>query len=254
VVLLLAQAAWADSSDDWTVIEQRLSTRQHILQGQKEQAEQRAREQALATYRLQRRRELGFLVAPESRVSDAQASDLALASLQRRHLENRTLAFELERVQADLRSVGRARGTPPGVAEQDDTSPKFLKPVRGAVVGVPGVRHESPTSTEIRRDGMEFLARLNEPVRAVGAGVVRLVEPLPQGGFSVVTQHPKGWVSIVTGLRDVFVQAGEPVALGQSLGLAGRNLDGAAVISLELWCHRKPVDPRGKLTALAKTF
>jgi murein hydrolase activator len=254
LVLLLAPVAWADISDDWTVIEQRLSTRQQVLQGQRAQAEHRAREQALAAYRLQRRREVGFWVSPESRGQDAQASDLAIAGLRRRHIESQALSFELERVQAELRRMERARTAQQEVTARESMNLKFLRPVRGAVVGRPGVRHETPTSTEIRHDGIEFLARLNEPVRAVGAGVVRIVEPLPQGGFSVVTQHPQGWISIVSGLRDVEIRVGDPVAQGQSIGLAGRNLDGAAVISLELWCHRKPVDPRGKLTALARSL
>jgi murein hydrolase activator len=248
LVSLLAPMAWADTSDDWQVLEQRLSTRQQVLQGQKDQAEQRLRSQALAAYRLQRRRELGFFTTPESRLQDAQASDLAIASLQRRHIEERTLASELERVQIDLRKIGKIR-TPQDSTAPEDISPKFARPVRGVVVGEPGLRHETPTSTEIRRDGMELLARLNEPVRAVGSGAVRIVEPLPQGGYAVVTQHPGGWISIVTGLRDVSVRPGEPVAQGQSIGLAGRNLDGAAVISLELWCHQKPVDPRGRISA-----
>lgn len=246
----LASLAWAEASDDWTAVEQRLSTRQRILQGQKEQAEERAREQAMAAYRLQRRRELGFFTNPESRVRDAQASDLAIASLQRRHVEHRTLSSEWQAVGAELGRLEQARAAQQNdVVADSEVSPKFLRPVRGVVVGTPGVRDEPPTSTEIRRDGVEFLARLNEPVRAVGAGVVRMVETMPQGGYSVVTQHPKGWISILSGLRDVSVRAGEPVAQGQSIGLAGRNLDGAAVIALELWRQRKPVDPRGKLTA-----
>jgi murein hydrolase activator len=187
-------------------------------------------------------------------VQDAQASDLAIAGLQRRHIESRALSFELERVQSELRKMERARSAQQEGIAAENVTPRFVRPVRGTVVGEPGIRHETPTSTEIRHDGIEFLARLNEPVRAVGAGVVRIVEPLPQGGYSVVTQHPQGWISIVSGLRDVEIHVGDPVAQGQSLGLAGRNLDGAAVISLELWCHRKPIDPRGKLAALPRSL
>jgi murein DD-endopeptidase MepM/ murein hydrolase activator NlpD len=253
-VMLLAPAVWADGAEDWTVIEQRLSTRQQILQGQTAQAQQRLREQAMAAYRLQRRRELGFFSTPESRVTDAQSSDMAITGLQRRHLESRSLSAELSRVQADLRSFEAARAAQQDLDRPVGASPKFLRPVRGVVVGEPGTRNETPTSTEIRRDGMEFLARLNEPVRAVGAGVVRMVEPLPQGGYSVITQHPMGWISILSGLRDVSVRVGDPVAQGQTVGLSGRNLDGAAVVSLELWLHRRPVDPRGRLTTVAKVL
>jgi murein DD-endopeptidase MepM/ murein hydrolase activator NlpD len=250
--LLMTPAAWADSSDDWAVIQERLSTRQQVLQTQHDQAERRTREQASVAYRLQRRRELGFFTSPETRMQDAQTSDVALTALRRLHNENRALSSELEHVQAELHRVERARIAQHDSTEANQAGLKFVRPVRGTVVGEPGIRREAPTGAEIRRDGIEFLARLNEPVRAVAAGVVRKVEPLPQGGYAVLTQHPMGWISITSGLRDLSVQAGEPVAQGQQIGFAGRNLDGAAVISLELWRNRQPVDPRGKLTAFAK--
>jgi septal ring factor EnvC (AmiA/AmiB activator) len=113
-------------------------------------------------------------------------------------------------------------------------------------VAVPGARRDGPTKIEIRHDSVEILARLNEPVHAVAAGVVKRVEPLAQGGFAVMTAHPDGLTSILTGLRDVAVQPGETVVAGQTLGLVGRNLDGAAVISVAIWRHRRPQDA-GKL-------
>jgi septal ring factor EnvC (AmiA/AmiB activator) len=82
--------------------------------------------------------------------------------------------------------------------------------------------------------------------------VIRRVETLPQGGYAVVTQHPSKWVSVLSGLRDVVVVSGEPVEPGQALGLAGRNLDGAAVVSLELRHNRESVDPREVLPGVPK--
>jgi septal ring factor EnvC (AmiA/AmiB activator) len=61
-----------------------------------------------------------------------------------------------------------------------------------------------------------------------------------------MTAHSGGLTSILTGLRDVAVKPGDAVLAGQTLGLTGRNLDGAAVISVELWRHRQPQDA-GKL-------
>jgi murein DD-endopeptidase MepM/ murein hydrolase activator NlpD len=113
-------------------------------------------------------------------------------------------------------------------------------------VAVPGARRDGPTKIEIRHDSVEFLARLNEPVHAVAAGVVKRVEPMAQGGFAVMTAHSGGLTSILAGLRDVAVKPGDEVLAGQTLGLVGRNLDGAAVISVAIWCHRRPQDA-GKL-------
>jgi murein DD-endopeptidase MepM/ murein hydrolase activator NlpD len=254
-LLLLAPAslAWTESFDEGARLSQRLATREEVLEGQKDRAEAKLREQALLAYRLTRRRELGFMSSPKSRLDDAEAADLAMASLSRGFAETRILASELEQVRAERGVLDRARSQrADAYVDTGESLRRFARPVRGAMVGVPGVRRDAPTGTEFRRDGIELLARLNEPVRAVAAGVIRRVETLPQGGYAVVTQHPSRWVSVLSGMRDVVVAPGEPVEPGQALGLAGRNLDGAAVISLALWRNRESVDPRIVLPGLAK--
>jgi murein DD-endopeptidase MepM/ murein hydrolase activator NlpD len=253
LLFLVPAPAQAEPFDEGARLAQRLATRQEVLEGQKNGAEARMREQALLAYRLTRRRELGFMSRPESRREDEEAADLALTSLGKGFSETRTLIDELAHVRAERVALDRARSQrvdPP--ADAGESLLRFARPVRGAMVGAPGLRRDGPTGTDLRRDGIELLARLNEPVRAVAAGVIRRVEHLPQGGYAVVTQHPAGWVSILSGLRGVVVAPGEPVELGQVLGLAGRNLDGAAVISLELWRSRQSVDPRDVVPRLPK--
>jgi len=253
LLLVSAPVAWAEPFDDSARLAQRLATRQEVLEGQKVLAEARVREQALLAYRLTRRRELGFVISPESRLDDAEAADLALTSLGKGFAETRILIDELEHVRTERVALDRARGQRAGApADTGESLHRFARPVRGAVVGVPGISRDAPSGTQLRRDGIELLARLNEPVRAVAAGVIRRVERLPQGGYAVVTQHPARWVSVLSGLRGVVVAPGEPVEPGQALGLAGRNLDGAAVISLELWRNREPVDPRGVIPGLPR--
>ena len=112
----------------------------------------------------------------------------------------------------------------------------------GIPLALPGSRRDRPTNIELRHDSVELLARLDESVHAIAAGVVKRVEALPQGGFAIVTAHPGGYTSIVTGLRDIAVKSGDPVGAGQTVGLAGRNLDGATVISVEIWRKRRPAD------------
>jgi murein DD-endopeptidase MepM/ murein hydrolase activator NlpD len=254
-LLLLAptSVARAETADEGTRLAQRLSKREEILEGQKDRAEAKLREQALLAYRLTRRRELGFVSNPKSRLDDAEAADLAMTSLGKGFAEARILADEVEHVRAERATLDRARNQQADVpADPAESLGRLARPVRGAMVGVPGIWRDAPTGTELRRDGIELLARLNEPVRAVTAGVVRRVETLPQGGYAVVTQHPARLVSVVSGMRDVVVAPGDPVEPGQALGLAGRNLDGAAVISIELWRNRESVDPRGMLPGLPR--
>jgi septal ring factor EnvC (AmiA/AmiB activator) len=241
ILLIPIRALAAEPSAEETALFDRLGAREQILETQTGTAENMTRQRALLAYRLSRRRELGFAANPETRLDDARSFDLALVVLRRGLDESRTFARELDRVRAERSTleaalVARALsenandGTPPDTSDPRLSSARLLRPVRGTPVAVPGARRDGPTKIEIHHDSVEILARLNEPVRAVAAGVVKRVEPLAQGGFAVMTAHPDGLTSILTGLRDVAVKPGDAVLAGQTLGLTGRNLDGAAVI------------------------
>ena len=257
LLLIPISALAAEPSADETALFDRLGVREQILETQTTIAETTTRQRALLAYRLSRRRELGFSANPENRLDDARSFDLALVALRRGLDESQTLARELDRVRVERSALEAALiaralsenaddASPAASADRDLGSTRLLRPVRGTPVAVPGARRDGPTKIEIRHDSVEILARLDEPVHAVAAGVVKRVEPLAQGGFAVMTAHPGGLTSILTGLRDVAVQPGETVAAGQTLGLVGRNLDGAAVVSLAIWRHRRGQDA-GKL-------
>jgi len=245
-----------------TALFDRLGAREQILDTQTTASESVTRQRALLAYRLSRRRELGFAANPETRLDDARAFDLSMVALRRSLGETRSLAHELDRVRVErsdleaalvARAVGASTGEDHGVAPNDlggrPSPARLLRPVRGTPVSVPGTRRDGATKIELHRNSVEFLARLNEPVRAVAEGVVKRVAPLAQGGFAVVTAHPGGMTSILTGLRDVAVKPGDAVSAGQALGLAGRNLDGAAVVSVEIWRNRRPQDA-GRLLSI----
>jgi septal ring factor EnvC (AmiA/AmiB activator) len=245
VLALPFPATAADASSDEAAIFDRLSVREQILDGQHTAAKHVAQQRGLLAYRLCRRRELGYAANPESRLDDARAFALALVALRRSAGEATMLATELDHVRGDRTALEAAfvRRATSGSPATNESSTSVLtlpaaalsRPVRGQVVAVPGIRRDGSTKVELRHDGIKMLARLNEPVRAIAAGTVKRVEPVPQGGFAVVTAHAWGLTSIVTGLRDIAVLPGSKVSAGQTLGLAGRNLDGAAVVSIEIW-------------------
>ena len=252
LLLIPASALAAEPSLEETALFDRLSVREQVLDTQTTVAQHTTRQRTLLAYRLARRRELGFAANPENRLDEARSFDLALVALHRGLDESRALARELDRVRVERNALEAAlitRALNENASMDSPTSPerspglaRLLRPVRGTPVAVPGKRRDGPTKIEIQHDSMELLARLNEPVHAIAAGVVQRVEPLPQGGFAVMTAHPGGLTSILTGLRDVAVKPGDAVLAGQTLGLTGRNLDGAAVISVAIWRHRRPED------------
>ena len=251
----ISNTAGEDADGEVTLFD-RLNVREQILDRQRAASETTTRQRALLAYRLAQRRALGFAANPENRLEDARTLDLALVALRRGFDETRTLGNELDRVRVErttmenalvtraLREAASSENLPlvGRTSDQADDSGRLVRPLRGIPIDVPGARRYGPTKVELRHDSVDLLARLNEPVRAIAAGVVKHVEALPQGGFAVVTAHPGSLASIVTGLRDVAVTVGEQVGAGQTLGLAGRNLDGAAVVSLEIWRDRRNLD------------
>lgn len=236
------------ADDEQAALFERLNAREQILDAQNQTARAATRRRVLFLYRIARYRELGFARDPETRLDNARAFDLAMVALRRSLDEASALGRELDRVRGERSSLEAAlieqalAKTDRESRDEPDARPRLTRPLRGTPVSFPGARRDGPTKVELRHDEVEILAKLNDPVRAVAAGTVRRVEALPQGGFAVVTEHREGFTSIVAGLRDIAVTSGEEVSAGQVLGLVGRNLDGAAVLSVEIWRHRRAQD------------
>ncbi len=219
----------------------RLSGREQALSQQARAAQTLARQEARTAYRLARRRDLGFMPDGSTRLEHAQALDLALVALARSVGEQRALEAELARVRADRAEIERVLAAE---SEKHGPPPKLQRPCRGTLVAEPGLRRDPGTSVELPQRGLQFLARMNEPVHAPAGGTIRRVETLPQGGLALVLEHPGGWVSVISGLREVAVVPGQAVDANAAVGLTGRNLDGAPVVTYELWRGRTPIDPR----------
>jgi septal ring factor EnvC (AmiA/AmiB activator) len=231
-----------------------------------------ARAQALAAYRLARRRSAEFVSDARRRAEIARALDSAVLVLRRTagesaawRREHALAERERGRLEAGaagpgrlaLANAGEREGlTHPGVMLADVDArarraplapllPLALPwPVRGHVLGAPGLRRDGGTGTEVVSEGLEILSRMNEPVRAIEDGLVRKAVPLPQGRYAVLTEHAEGRLVIVSGLRQLDVAEGTLVARGQRLGLVGRDLDGAPVVTVEIWEAGAPIDPR----------
>jgi septal ring factor EnvC (AmiA/AmiB activator) len=245
-------AAQAPADDPLAEALARARTRESIGVNRSESAGTRARAQALAAYRLARKRAATFLADPRSRAEQARALDAALWVLAREVREAALLREELafsSRDRASLESAAAATSTAPPPHPADDAfdprspGPRLSWPARGALVRGPGLRRDDATLAVVREAGVRILSRLNEPARAPAAGRVQKVAALPRGGFALVTVHDDGAVSILSGLRQVEVAEGAAVEPGQRLGLVGRDLDGAPVVSFELWQRGRPIDP-----------
>lgn len=83
-------------------------------------------------------------------------------------------------------------------------------------------------------------------VSAVADGKVISIASSPKdsGGFEVIIQHPKGFLSKTSRLSNLFVAPGERVSVGQIIGSSfshsGRNNN---IIGFELWHDGNPLIP-----------
>jgi murein DD-endopeptidase MepM/ murein hydrolase activator NlpD len=242
--LLATATATAAQTDAEAAAVARARAREEFLAKRSAEAEAAARGQALAAYRLARKRSAAFLDSPGRRTSDARALDAALLVLGRSLQEASTLEQERARTAAECRALEANRNDDrTDAALPHHWERRFHIPARGASVAAPGIRRDEATGAQTRLAAVELLARLDEPVHAVAAGEIRKVAALPQGGFAIVTAHEDGWVSILSGLREVAVAPGANVAAGSRLGGVGRNLDGAPVLTFALVHAGAPVDP-----------
>lgn len=245
ILLALVMTPWmVAKARAATTVDAHLEARQSALGQQQEAARTLVRQHAWMAYRLARQRELGFFGDPKRRPDDARAVAMAVVVLQRSLHEAQKLSDEQARVQQE-RAALALRTSP-----MRETATGFLTqeldwPVKGPIIGAPGLRTDAVTGVIYREAGLHILARVDAPVVSPAAGTVRRVELLPMGGYAAVISHAVGSTTVLAGLKTVDVSAGDTVAAGQRMGRVGRTLDGAPVLRFALWQDGVVVDPRG---------
>ena len=127
----------------------------------------------------------------------------------------------------------------PGVAAPS-SPPRLAAPIAGGrVVAAFGPGRQPSTGVWLVRSGVRLRGRPGNPVTAVGAGVVRRVDPSPAGGLALVVNLGAGWTSILAGLSPgnlpPGLAPGARVARGDRVGRLAGAAGGAPEIVLELW-------------------
>jgi len=186
----------------------------------------------------QRQRRLARVRGRESEVESA------VTRLARRQTQEeqrlRSLLAELERARrAEERRTGRASTSTLRTSDLGNLN----WPVEGEVVYGYGPEREGTTT--IRREGVGIAARPGSPVRVVESGTVEWAGPRGSYGPSVVVSHGGGYYSVYLYLRDLRVEAGESVDVGQVLGGVGGSAsrDGPHA-EFQIWEPSTDGDPR----------
>jgi murein DD-endopeptidase MepM/ murein hydrolase activator NlpD len=242
-VVLAAPARAAAVASDVSALERSsrdvatLTSRQAVLAEQAASARAGARWRARAFARL-----LAGADALEA-ATRARAIEAGARALARDLDEARGLAAARDALGATrdaLEAAARA-DAPVGAA------PAFAPPVPGAVLARFGVAPDHATGVLVGRAGVRLAAAAAANVRAPAAGTVARVVA-ERGATTIVLDHGAGWTTIVGGLAEAAVAAGEEVAAGQRIGAA------AGAIAFEIWRGRRAVDPALLLRPVAPTL
>jgi septal ring factor EnvC (AmiA/AmiB activator) len=120
------------------------------------------------------------------------------------------------------------------------TSARRAGVYRLAVTGrlVTGLDELSPTG--VRSRGLTFAVAARAPVVAPAGGTIRYAGRFRGYGVVVIIDHGDGWTSLVTGLGDASVAAGQAVAMGAAVGRAAAGEDPR--VTVELRRRGRPVD------------
>ena len=156
---------------------------------------------------------------------DASQAERRLAAIARDEAKLNSL---IEVMEAERRRVASA--APATTARSSGRAPAGLRssgtlewPVEGSLL-YPFGRAPGPDQTLTSWQGIGIEAAAGTPVRAVAAGVVKLVDTqLATFGATVVILHPSGEYSIYSSLGSITVAQGAIVDRGAQIGTVGTN-------------------------------
>lgn len=106
----------------------------------------------------------------------------------------------------------------------------FYTPVNGSVDIVPNTG----------KDALSIRTGRIIPISSVCRGSVVAVDALPDGLFSITIQHPNDFISIYSGLGEIFVNKGSKVLPGQRIAHSSSTSDAI----FELWHNGSALDAR----------
>lgn len=90
--------------------------------------------------------------------------------------------------------------------------------------------------------GVDIAVPENSPVKAVADGVVSKIFWLPSFENIVIITHDGNFRTVYANLSDIFVNEGEKVKSGQTIGKSGDSLEGS-IVHFEIWYERQQQNP-----------
>lgn len=190
---------------------------------------ERARVHALETEAAEAQRESEVAHARLGRRSQAlgaerRARSAALETVRADQTRERALLLEVEsaarKLQETLARMEAGKGGFSGTRFAARRG-KLPRPVRGGIRRPFGRLVDPKYQTEIFHKGLEIDARRGDRVRAVAPGRVRLAGWFRGYGKLVIVDHGEGYFTVSGHLADIYVEVGDAVTTGDTLGTVG---------------------------------
>lgn len=98
----------------------------------------------------------------------------------------------------------------------------------------------------LQNDGVNIQTKQNEKVKSIFDGEVRSVAFIPTFGSTIIINHGE-YYSVYTGLKEVYVKAGQKVATNQEIGKIISNSEGISELRFQIRKQFTPLDPQAWL-------
>lgn len=187
--------------------------------------------------------------------SDYQATAAAIESLTREAQSVQDLMARLQRQQDDERR--QATVAAPGRSESPkQTARRWTLPKAGKpelpVAGTIAIGYGERDKIGARSEGLTIETQPGALAVAPMGGKVRFAGAFKNYGQMVIVEHEGGWHSLIGGLEDISVSAGESLDAGEPLGKLpdASSRGGRPALYYELRHKGQPVDPARKISGL----
>lgn len=162
------------------------------------------------------------------------------AQINRLGKQSKTLQDLLERLEVVQSKPQFAKASRAGGALTEVRSKSFMLPVVGRVLETYGQNGSR---------GVKFEGRADGAVLAPYDGEVVFTGPFLDYGRMVILRHAGGYHSLMAGMSQITVSAGQRARKGEPIGRLGKRLSDAQLY-LEFRQNNKPVNPNGWFAGL----
>jgi septal ring factor EnvC (AmiA/AmiB activator) len=94
--------------------------------------------------------------------------------------------------------------------------------------------------------GIDIKAAKDMNVKAVGDGVVSIIDYIPGFGSVLIISHKDEYRTVYSHLSQIFVKEGDKIKSGQLIATVGESLDGT-ILHFEIWNGRQNINPEAWL-------